>query len=382
MPVFKFILFCIFSFSMLILLWYYLYYFARVAFYRKKKYPAADSALPPASVIICAKNEDHNLPEFLPLVLSQDYPEYEVVVVDDGSWDNTALLLKEFSKKFPHLKIVTIKEDEKHPHGKKFALMVGIKGARHESLLLTDADCKPLTNLWLKEMMQNFSEEKKIVLGYSQYEKNGSLLNQLIRFDAFQIALQYFSFAMAGKPYMGVGRNLAYAKNLFFQHKGFASHYHIESGDDDLFVQQAATRSNTAVEFSPGSFTASKAKKTWKGWVEQKRRHLSTAGKYKPGDKFRLALYPFAQFLFWLSFAFLLVPHPLPVFSEYDLYIVLCLLAVRLIVQNIVLKTAMNKLKEQDLFVISFPCEIFFLFFYPALLVSNLLFKRKSWKRN
>jgi len=336
----------------------------------------------PASVIVCARNEDHNLPEFLPLILLQDYPEFEVIVVDDCSWDNTPLLLKEFVKKFPRLKTITIREDEKHPHGKKFALMVGIKGARYEHLVFTDADCKPPGNQWLKKMMRNFSDEKEIVLGYSKYESNGSLLNKLIRFDTFQIALQYLSFAMAGKPYMGVGRNLAYKKDLFFKHKGFASHYHIESGDDDLFVQEAATGKNTAVEFSDGSFTISRVKKTWKKWVEQKRRHLSTSRNYKWSDKMRLGAYPSAQFVFWISFASLMISYPLNFFSEYDLYIVLFLLALRLIVQNIVFKQAMNKLKEQDLFVISFPCELFFLLFYPALLFSNFLFKRKLWKRN
>jgi cellulose synthase/poly-beta-1,6-N-acetylglucosamine synthase-like glycosyltransferase len=364
---------------LLVLLGYYLYYFARISFYRQKS-AASENFFPPVSVIICARNEDHNLPEFLPLILSQDYPHYEVVVVDDCSWDNTPDVLKEFSKKYSHLKVITIKEDEKHPHGKKFALMVGIKGAAYEHLLMTDGDCRPVSNQWLKKMMNKFSGEKEIVLGYSKFEKFPGLLNKIIRFDAFHIALQYLSFAMAGKPYMGVGRNMAYRKELFFRHKGFASHYHIESGDDDLLINEAANKKNTAVEFSDDSYTESRVKKTWKGWQEQKRRHLTTWREYKISDKIRLAVYPAAQMIFWLSFFALVIINEQKIFLIHDLYVILSLLAFRLFVQNIVFKLAMNKLKEQDLFVFSLPCEIFLLGLYPALLFSGVFTRKKKWK--
>lgn len=372
------IFFCFFSLSILILIWYYLYYFARLAFYKEK---STAHSLPPASIIICAKNEDHNLPEFLPMILSQDYPDYEVVVVNDCSWDNTTDVLREFEKKYKHLKVITIKEDPKHHHGKKFALMVGIKGASNEHLLLTDGDCKVFGNQWLKKMMSRFSGEKEIVLGYSKYENLPGFLNKLIRFDTFNIALQYLSFAMAGKPYMGVGRNLAYKKSLFFSNKGFATHYHIESGDDDLFINEVANKSNTAIKISEESFTVSRVKKDWKGWIEQKRRHLTTWKEYKAGDKFRLGLYPFAQAFFWVFFLALLALQKHQIFSEYDLFIVLGLFGFKTILQLVIYKLTLNKLKEKDLFLTSLFAELFLIGFYPALTVSNALFRRKKWKR-
>jgi len=372
------VLFCFFSFSVLILLWYYLYYFARLSFYKEKN---TFYNFPPASIIICAKNEDHNLPEFLPMILSQNYPDYEVVVVNDCSSDNTQDVLREFEEKYKHLKVITIKEDLKHHHGKKFALMVGIKGATYENLLLTDGDCMVSGNQWLKKMMSKFYKEKEIILGYSKYESRPGFLNKLIRFDTFHIALQYLSFAMSGNPYMGVGRNLAYKKSLFFSNKGFASHYHIESGDDDLFINEVATKNNTAVEISEESFTVSRVKKNWDGWIEQKRRHLTTWKEYKLSDKFRLGLYPFAQGFFWVFFISLMVVHGHQIFSEYDLYIVLGLFGFKTILQLIIYKLAMNKLKEKDLFLTSLLAELFLLGFYPALAVSNALFRRKKWKR-
>lgn len=373
-----FILFCFFCLTALVLFWYYLYYFARLAFNKDKD--SGTNQLP-ASIIICAKNEDHNLPEILPLVLEQDYPEFEVVVVDDCSSDNTSDVLREFEKKYKHLRVITIKEDVKHHHGKKFAVMVGIKGAKYEQLLFTDGDCKPLDNQWLKRMMRNFSNETEIVLGYSKYKKLPGFLNKLIRFDTFQIALQYLSFAMAGAPYMGVGRNLAYKKSLFFKHKGFATHYHIESGDDDLFINQAATPTNTRTEISPESFTVSRVKKNWEGWIEQKRRHLTTWTEYKTSDKIRLGIYPFAQMLFWLLFVVLLVFCQCAGFPQYDIYILFSLLVLRLSLQLIIFKFAMDKLQEKDLLLLSLIAELFLLVFYPMLTISNKLFRRKKWKK-
>ena len=171
----------------------------------------------PVSVIICAKNEDDNLTEFLPKVLMQNYPEFEVIVVNDCSFDNTENVIDEFAKIFPNLKKITIKEDEYYKHGKKFAIMVGIKGSKYENLVFTDADCYPADENWLSEMSKGFTESKEIVLGYGSYRKESGFLNKLIRFDSFMIALNYLSAALKGKAYMGVGRNLAYKKSLFYK---------------------------------------------------------------------------------------------------------------------------------------------------------------------
>ena len=376
-----FILLGIFCVSTLVLLWYYFFYFSRVSFYKGKQADPSTEMLPPVSVLICARNEDHNLPEFLPLILNQDYPEFEVVVVNDCSWDNTQDVLREFEKKYKRLKVITIKEDPNHHHGKKFAIMVGIKGVTYEQILLTDGDCRVLSNQWIRKMARNFSKEKTIVLGYSKFEKHPGLLNRIIRFDTFHIAMQYLSFARAGKPYMGVGRNLAYTRTLFFNNKGFASHYHIESGDDDLFINEVAAGKNTAIETDPESFTESRVKKDYKGWVQQKRRHLTTWTSYRLGDKLRLGVYPFSQVLFWFAFLSLFFFWNDPLFSEYDPYIVLGIFGLHFISKFLVFKLAMNKLKESDLFLTSLIAGPFLLVFYPVLSMTNRLYRRQKWKR-
>ena len=163
-----------------------------------------------------------------------------------------------------------------HIPGKKFPLSIGIKSSKHEILLLTDADCIPASENWIQKMQAGFSEGIEIVLGYGGYKKRKGLLNFLVRYEAFHTALQYLSMALGGLPYMGVGRNLAYKKSLFYQQKGFAAHHHLPGGDDDLFINSCASKRNTAVCIDQEAFTYSTPPATWKSWYLQKRRHNST----------------------------------------------------------------------------------------------------------
>jgi biofilm PGA synthesis N-glycosyltransferase PgaC len=361
----------LFGLAALIQLWHYWFVFRKVGAYKKAN---PNAVLPPTSVIICAKNEDDNLPLFLPKILDQDYPDYEVIVVDDCSYDNTSDVLKEFAKKYPRLRVVTIKEDDNYQHGKKFAVMCGIKGAKYEHFLLTDADCYPASNKWLQDMMSNYTDDNtSIVLGYGAYEKSKGILNKLIRFDTFYIALQYLSLSLAGKTYMGVGRNLSYRKSLFFKNKGFASHYFLKSGDDDLFVNETATPTNTKVELDAESITYSKPKGTFKEWYHQKRRHITTYKYYKPASIRRLTLLTASQYGFWILFVLALITQIQPI-------AVLSVFGVRLLSQLFIFKKAMDRLNERDLLLFSPVFELFLLFIYPALSLSNTVIKENKWK--
>jgi len=369
-PPYGLIVFCVFSLAFLIQLAFYLGVFSRLAFFKKKK--DQPETLEPVSIIICARNEDDNIVAFLPLVLSQDYPEFQVVVVNDCSADNTGDILEEFARKDSRLKIVTIKPDDYYSHGKKFALMVGIKGADYPTLLMTDADCRPTSNQWLKNMSAHFSGPAEIVLGYGAHERSKGFLNKLIRFDVFFIAMQYLSFSLAGKTYMGVGRNLAYRKELFFRHKGFASHYEIVSGDDDLFVNEAAVKGRVEVEVDHQSFTVTKAKKTWTEWFRQKKRHITTWPRYKTSHKVMLGMLSVSQSFFFFSFVALLFMHFLT-------YVVLGMFAFRLLTQILIFNGAMRRLNERDLLVYSPIIELILMFVYPVITLSNTFQRKSKW---
>ncbi len=227
-------------FCLLVQLYFSLFVHLKLARIKVEEIP--EKASEPISVIICARNEAKNLLQNLPLILEQNYPDFEVVVVNDRSWDGTKEVLDDFAKNYNNLKIVTVGEGAKFIAGKKFAATMGIKAAAHNWLVFTDADCYPASNNWLMDMQPPDDDAKEIVLGYSPYLKKDGLLNALIRFETFFTAVNYLSFALKGMPYMGVGRNMAYKKSLFFENKGFAAHMHIPSGDDDLFVNANANK--------------------------------------------------------------------------------------------------------------------------------------------
>jgi cellulose synthase/poly-beta-1,6-N-acetylglucosamine synthase-like glycosyltransferase len=355
-----------FALVTLIQLFYYLHYFKRVAYHIPQEWDQSQEH--PVSVVICARDEAANLADNLPGVLVQNYhTTHEVVLVNDNSQDETRYLLEGLHKQFRHLNVVELKQEAILIPGKKFPLSMGIKSARHEVVLLTDADCIPASEHWIYKMQQPFRDSIEIVLSYGAYHKTKSLLNKIIRFDAFHGALQYLSYALAGNPYMGVGRNLAYKKQLFYRHKGFSSHNHVPGGDDDLFINMAATKDNVTVVIDEDAYTLSKPQTSFGRWYKQKTRHYSTAKFYKGSHRFLLGLYSATQFLFWPLFVLALILGQWPVWP-----IALGLLLLRLITQAVIFYRSMAKLNERDLFPLFLFFDIFQIFqyiiFFPALL--------------
>jgi poly-beta-1,6-N-acetyl-D-glucosamine synthase len=352
-------------------LFYYLFFFSRLAFYKQKD---KSNNKPAVSVIICAKNELKNLRKYLPTVLEQAYPNYEVIVVDDCSWDESGEYLKEMKAQYPHLMVSTIREQDKYKHGKKFALTLGIKAAKNEVLLMTDADCMPADKNWISQMVAGYDNETEIVIGYGAYLKEKGLLNSLVRFDTFFIAMQYLAFALNGRAYMGVGRNLSYRRSMFFTKKGFANHYHIFSGDDDLFVNENANGKNTRVELDKSSFTFSEAKKTFGEWIKQKARHGTTSRFYKSSDKFMLSLFVLSNITFYFLLITLLV-------IRYKWQLVLAVYVSKLLVQWSISLMVSNKLSEKSLMWFYPLHEIAStLFLQPIFFISSLLTKQRAWK--
>ena len=352
-------------------LFYYLFFFLRLAIYKKPK--KAVHVEHPISVVICARDEAENLANFLPGVLVQQYSTtHEVVLVNDNSEDESKYLLEEFRKSFKNLNIVTLSQDAKMINGKKFPLSLGIKSSKYETLLLTDADCVPASENWMQLMQDGYGDDIEIVLGYGAYKKKPGILNKLIRFETFQTALQYFSYALAGIPYMGVGRNLSYKKDVFFRNKGFSSINQMPSGDDDLFINQVANKKNTAIVIDKEAHTISEPKTRFNDWMNQKYRHYTTSKYYKTHHSFLLALYAFSQFLVYPVFIAALL------FSKQYILIV-SLWSVRFLIQGIVLRSTMKKLNELDLWPWYILFDIWSVFYYIFTLPSVWKAPNKNW---
>jgi len=354
-------------------LFFHWFFFSRLAFYRP---PLPGSENPPVSVIICARNEYLNLKENLPFFLQQNYHEYEVIVVNDGSDDETDLLLFKLKARYSHLRVINLQKGLNFFRGKKFPLSVGIRCAKHPVVLLSDADCVPAGPEWIAEMVSKFDAKAELVLGYGPYNKKPGLTNLLIRYETFYSALQYFSFALAGHAYMAVGRNLAYRRDLFFRHKGFVSHYHIPSGDDDLFVNQAATSENTRICLEPASHTLSQPKRTISHWLHQKRRHLLTGYHYNSRFKWLLGLFVFSQVTFYLLFGAIMVGNPFSTIGYYALI----MFGIRTLSMLIIFYRVGKKLNQSRLSLASPVLDLLLLGLTLFFGASALLFKNTKWK--
>jgi biofilm PGA synthesis N-glycosyltransferase PgaC len=364
-------LFILFQFCFIIQLYFLVNNHSRLASYQ----PLEELPSPgvPISVIISARNEANNLRVNLPFILDQDYPDFEVVVINDCSYDASDEILSELKVTYPHLKVVTITEHERFKTGKKFAVTLGIKAAKNEHLLFTDADCQPATTHWITRMAANFTTPAQIVLGYSPYVRTWTFLNSLIRFETIKTAVNYLSAALNGDAYMGVGRNLAYTKTLFFAAKGFAAHMHVMSGDDDLFVNQNATPDNTIIEIHPDAFMYTEAKTTLSSWFRQKKRHMGVGKIYKDRHRRMLTLDAASGFLFYILLTLCLV-------FNFEPILAIALFMFRWILQLIIYSKVFKKLNGKD-FLWSLP--FFDMVYYIYLNIFGLVgtfIKTTQWK--
>ena len=363
------ILIGMYGLTLIVQLGYYLRYFTGVF----KKLPDAKNQLEPVSVIICSRNNRVGLESNLQSILDQDYPNFEVIVVNDGSTDGTIAFLDEQEQKNPNLKVLHLDIDERFHRGKKFAQTIGIKAAKNNQMLFTDSDCKPESDQWLKLMASRFDEKTDIVLGIGRHHRKAGLVNWIVQLETFHTALLFMNFAIRKKPFMGLGRNLAYKRDLFFSVKGFASHQHIMSGDDDLFVNETSTSNNSAVCYDEGSHTLSTIKGGLGWWIHQKKRHYSTGRLYRSADKWRLAIYYFSLFYFYSTFITLLFLAPtmwIYFISAFDL---------RFIIQGIILYKNMATFGYKPYFWVYPFFDLGILLIQLFVGIRGYFHKPKSW---
>ncbi len=365
---FLFIVLSIFLTCLSIQVFYWLS-FLRLIFYNSKSDDKSPEAI---SIIVCARNEEENLKELVPLLLQQDHPNYELIVVDDRSVDSTYEYLFNLQAESDKVKLVRIDEVPDHMNSKKYALLLGIKAAKNDLLLLTDADCRPRSLNWASTISKEYNTETQFVIGYSPYNFKWSLLNLLIQFETLLTGIHYLSATLWGVPYMAVGRNLSYRKSFFLTQNGFSGIQHIVGGDDDLFVNKYANRNNSKICISPDSIVDSVPKSSWKSYFTQKKRHLSVGRSYKLFDKIRLTLFSTSQILFWICFVTLslLSVNPYVTFGGFGF---------RLVLQTIVLGLGAKKLSGKFPLIVLPVIDLIFAVLLPLLSVPALLSKKIKW---
>ena len=360
------LLFGIFAVSLIVQLGYFWIIFGRLAFYKRKQ---VSDEQPPVSVVITVNNQYADLRQNLPFLFNQEYPEFEVVVVNDNSDDASHELLDELSKQHKNLRIVELKQSLNWFKGRKFPLSLGIKSAHHDLLILTDAACQPKSNSWIKEIVSAYLPGTEVTLAYTTFETK-SKINRWLRFTAFYDGLFYLSMALAGGPFKGNGKNLSYRKQMFYGRKGFSSHYKINVGDDEIFINQTARKQNTAVILSPESKVVNIKPVSVGRWFKNEKARLFIRKYFRAGSRLLISLFQSSAFLFYASFVSLLV-------LGFSWILVLPLFALRLVSQYLIFGLAAKKLDEKKLLPFSPLMEIA-LILIDFIIWLFLIFSRKN----
>ncbi|MDR2972254.1 MAG: glycosyltransferase [Bacteroidales bacterium] len=360
------IMIVVFGIVILLQILYYITIFSRFSFHKQKLIEKKEN--PFVSIVIVAKNDAHNLIKTLPEILSQEYPYFEVVVVNDNSKDETQQMVKDFQYRFSNIKLVDLESSVTNIKGKKFPLALGIKAASYEHILLTDADCFPASTQWLRMMASHFNENTKIVLGFNSISNKIGFFNALIRFDKLHQAIQYFSYCLAKIPYMGVGQNLAYTKSIFFNNRGFASQNHLRFGDDDLFINQVASRTNCSIEYRKEAHTISRPNRNFNNWFLLKIFRSRTRRLYTKADRFLLNFYHFLMTFSYISlgFALFVTFHNLTYLS-----VVISVLVIKYTIQYICFGYAALKLNEKKLIPHILIFDIIFSALNPIVYIAS-----------
>jgi Glycosyltransferases, probably involved in cell wall biogenesis len=341
---------------------------------RSKRQPSVSPNTPPVSIIICAHDEEEHLKELIPQLLEQDYPGFEIIVVNDRSNDNSYEFLLEQGRNDSRVRMVNVEHVPAHVNAKKYALTLGIKAAKNEWILLTDADCRPNGPNWISSMSSAFRENTQFVLGVSPYQKAAGFLNLFIRFESLLTALQYSAFALLNSPYMGVGRNLAYRKSFFLQEKGFNQFMNVTGGDDDLYVNQHATAANTSIILGREAAVMTYPETSWGAFFRQKKRHLSVGKYYKFKHRFWLGLFITTWLISWaLLIAIAVLQTPL-------MYFAIGAMVIRIVMLIVTLNSGIKRFGQKfELWSVPFLDFLFSIYYLTTGLVT-LGAKNVRWK--
>lgn len=298
-----FLLWFFFGIGFLIQLGYLLFIFSRTAWPIKGstttsiQYPEEG-----VTILVTARNKFKLLKVLIPKLFEQDYPKFEVLIVNDQSTDRTKRLLEDLMAHYPKLRSVTITYTPKHVTAKKFALTLGIKVAKNDVILFTEADCIPQSNQWLRKMTAPIREEgKTFAIGFAGVQKEGNSLNSWIQFETILRALFTFSFGLWKSPFTGTGKNLSYRKSFFMDKKGFRGFWDTEGGEDSLWINTHATGANSKVVINPEAIAVANPAATWKEYIIQEKQLLHSEKFFKVEDKRKMGSYGISHALYWIG---------------------------------------------------------------------------------
>lgn len=320
----------------------------------------------PVSVIVYIKNQEKLLNGFIPKLIAQNHSNFELIFVNNASYDNTLEVLEYFEKNHNNIKIVDVENNEAFWGSKKYALTLGIKKAFHKNLLFITPSVVELSENWITETSGLLSEENEIIIGYNNFQKSKGFLSRLMRYSRLQSCIQNFGIGSYSKPYRAWQNNLGFSSELFFENNGYSSHMNVAHETENLFLKEAATTKNTVLASSKNSITYNQ-NPGFKNWFKNSKERLLSVSHYSTGVKFSLSLFFITQLLFWVG--------AIAGSIIYQNLLWFALIGIRLLIVGIVVGKSAFKLYEKDLFYLFPLWELLNICLQISIFISNLFSK-------
>lgn len=352
----------------LIQLFYYLGVFSSFSFSKETE---NNPKRIPVSVIVYARNQAEEIKQLLPNLVNQNYHDYELVLVDNASTDETLDVYKEYAQMFSNIRLVRVENIETFWNNKKYAQTLGIKAAKHEYLLFIDAEKNIDNEFWIMSMASNFTLNKTIVIGSSMYIKTKGFLSKISRYDLVFSQLHSFSWTNFGSPFSYFSRNLAYKKEEFYKVNGFITHMNNPLGEREFFINEASKSKNTTFSYSKNSVIYLQPLAKFSEWFKQKKDDDILLSELKFGAKFKIRLFNTSQFLFFIIAIALLI-------LQIEWLITTIIIILRYLICWIIIGKTTKKFNQKDL-IWMFPfLELFKTLTQTNIFVQNIFRKKIS----
>lgn len=349
-----------------------IYYLTFSSLFFKSKKTNKINTKPPISLLIFVKNSAAYLEKNLTYFLNQDYPEFEILLIDNCSSDDTDEVLEKIKTKHKKVRIINVENNESFWANKKYTYTLAIKAAKYNHLLFSEIIAKPISKNWILEMSNQISDKKSLVLGYTKHNTSKGFMNLLIRFNDVLDALKAFTFTKFNTPFRASAYNFSFTKDNFFRVNGFIKHIKINYGKDDLFLRDAYFKKNTSFSIDEDSFVEITKEKTFKDWFSAQKRNSFLQNHYKLNHQILLFLYTITK-LGSLTLGITLL-------FFYPYKIILCIIGFYFLVKTIVLALATKKFKEPKI-IFLFPfLEIILILLQISIFINNLMLKPNHWK--
>ena len=317
--------------------------YLKLAWHKKENFNPAPHQV---TIMLSLRNEEERIREMMTKFTELPFEDYQVMVINEVSEDNTLEILNVLAETNPRIKVTSLSQETRFME--KQAINIGLKGAQSPWIVQLPPTTGSISQEWLTKLTGLLDKDTDAVIGYTNVERNKGFRNLLCRMERFHQFMLSGSWILAGMPFVFSENNVLFNKSMYFDTLGFRQKLNRNFANLELIFNE---------NFKPNRIKVSThADLSVREQVEDDRGdHLKLIKKAVQirktlnwSKKFTLFLDDFTKIAltgltislliilteYWITFTFMLVIY----------YILLLIIVIKLL----------NRLKERKIFVSSF----------------------------